>query len=75
MGFKDDKHKIEVYLDDEELEILKDMAERDKASMAETLRIAMVLDGCTRGNLKAIKYSASRIQQTLRKRLESMVKA
>ena len=66
--FKKERHNIEVYLFPEEFEILKELADADKESYSEYLRLAFMFDAVTRGNVKAIKLTSLRGVEKLKKK-------
>jgi len=72
MGFKEENHKIEVYLDAEEMKILKKLSAKDNTSYAETLRLALIWDAFSQGNLDAAKLVSKRTAGKIRKKVQGL---
>ncbi len=67
--------KVEVFLVPDEMEILKDLSEKDDVSYSEYMRLAFLSDAVFRGNQKAIKLTAKRMAQKLQAKWSAYVKA
>jgi 16S rRNA U516 pseudouridylate synthase RsuA-like enzyme len=76
------KNKVDTYLSDEELRVVRRMADKQGVPVAEYIRIAIMVDACESLDLKAWKLTynnaSRRAKEWLRKKMflkgEGMVK-
>lgn len=68
MAMREEKIKVEVYLVPEEFEILKEISQGDKITMAQCMREAFLVDAVTRGNIKALKLQVARGAELMKKK-------
>jgi hypothetical protein len=70
--------KFDVYVSDEEYEMIKEMADREKLTYSEYIRVAVMCDAFVSGNRKAwqitFQNASRKARDLMNKRLSSVVK-